>query len=286
MQDGDEPTIDGDNGARGHRSAPFSEAPETAPDVAAICPFLALEGPDGSLLDAVSEVDPASRCTALGDPIALSSLQQELVCLTDAHVNCSRYLRGLLLAATPPPKPRREPIAPAVIGSIFVLAAALAASFGFLAARGGFSIPISSPAPSLTVAVATLPPDATASPLPSLAPSVVAESSEPSASIEPSPSPEPTPSPTPVATPAPTSRPTPRPRTPTPAPTSDRFAVLTKCPATSDCWIYVVRAGDNLESITHWFGVSYNRTLAMNPWLKDPTTIHAGDQLRIPTPTR
>jgi hypothetical protein len=60
--------------------------------------------------------------------------------------------------------------------------------------------------------------------------------------------------------------------------------VLTKCPGTSDCWIYVIRSGDNLVSIAHWFGVDYDRMRAMNPRLRVP--IHAGDQLRIPTPTR
>jgi LysM repeat protein len=60
--------------------------------------------------------------------------------------------------------------------------------------------------------------------------------------------------------------------------------VLTKCPSTPDCWIYVIRAGDNLTSIANWFGVSFDRVIAMNPGLSRP--IHAGDQLRIPTPTR
>jgi len=46
----------------------------------------------------------------------------------------------------------------------------------------------------------------------------------------------------------------------------------------------VIRAGDNLESIAHWFGVSYSRVLAMNPNLRIP--IQPGDKLRIPTPTR
>jgi hypothetical protein len=84
-----------------------------------------------------------------------------------------------------------------------------------------------------------------------------------------------------MPTPTPTPNPTP---TPTPQGSSDRYAVLTKCPSTPDCWIYVIRAGDNLTSIAHWFGVSYSRMLAMNPDLRVP--IHAGDKLLIPTPTR
>jgi spore germination protein YaaH len=79
--------------------------------------------------------------------------------------------------------------------------------------------------------------------------------------------------------------PTPRPtHTPASGATSDRLAVLTKCPGTSDCYIYVIRSGDNLVSIVHWFGVDLDRVRAMNPNLRVP--IHAGDKLRIPTPTR
>jgi LysM repeat protein len=85
----------------------------------------------------------------------------------------------------------------------------------------------------------------------------------------------------PTATPVPTSTPA-----TTPVPTSDRFALLTACPSTPNCWIYVIRSGDNLRSIANYFGVSYNRILQMNPSITDPTTIHAGQKLRIPTPTR
>ena len=46
----------------------------------------------------------------------------------------------------------------------------------------------------------------------------------------------------------------------------------------------MIRSGDNLQSIANWFGVSYDRMLDMNPGLTIP--IHAGDHLKIPTPTR
>jgi hypothetical protein len=72
--------------------------------------------------------------------------------------------------------------------------------------------------------------------------------------------------------------------TPTPKPSSDRYAVLTACPSTPNCWVYVIRSGDNLVSIANWFGVSYARVRSMNPNLRIP--IHTGDHLRIPTPTR
>ena len=60
--------------------------------------------------------------------------------------------------------------------------------------------------------------------------------------------------------------------------------MLTECPVTPNCWVYVIRSGDNLVSIANWFGVNYDRMRAMNPRLRVP--IHTGDRLLIPTPTR
>jgi hypothetical protein len=246
-----------------------------------ICRFLALETSDGTL-QAASGVDPANRCTAIGEPVPQSGRQQELVCSVAAHVNCPRYLRGVLMAGSPPPPAARQPVSPAVIGATFVLLAALAASFGFLAVRGGFNLPSPAGSPALVAVVDS--PAPTPTPNPSVPASTPAPTPSPSPTIEPSPSIAPTPSASIAPTPSPTPTPTQRPPAVTPPPTSDRFAVLTKCPSTPDCWIYVIRAGDNLTSIANWFGVSYDRMIAMNPDLRRP--IHAGDQLRIPTPTR
>lgn len=260
-------------------SSPFSPAPPTPPpDEPSICQFLAAPNPDGTFGPPVPDVDPSNHCTAVGEPVPQFPQQQHLVCLTAAHVDCPRYLRGVLLAGVPPP-PAREPISPAVIGSALVLLAAIAASFGFLAIRGGFDLAVATASPAL-IAVAATPtvapsvaigPSPTASEAPSATPSAM-----PSPTSAPTPAPTPTSSPTPPLTPA-----TPK---PTPAPTSDRFALLTRCPSTPDCWIYTIRSGDNLRSIANYFGVSYDRVLAMNPNLRRP--IHAGDKLRIPTPTR
>jgi LysM repeat protein len=60
--------------------------------------------------------------------------------------------------------------------------------------------------------------------------------------------------------------------------------LLSPCPSTPNCWIYTVRAGDNLQSIANYFGVSLNSIRAMNPGLTTP--IHPGDKLRLPPPTR
>jgi LysM repeat protein len=263
----------------GERATGPFRAEQVDPDLPRpICRFLSIATVDGTFVPA-SRLDTANRCMSNVDPVAQSGRQQELVCLTAAHVNCPRYLRGILLAATPAPPLPRQPIAPAVIAATLVLAAAIAASFGFLAVRGSFSLPVSSPA---LVAVV-------ASPSPTRIPSpTVAASALPTPSPTASPTPSPTPAPTASATSTPTPTPTPPIATPRPTPkptaTSDRYALLTKCPSTPDCWIYVIRSGDNLQSIANWFGVSYSRMLDMNPGLTIP--IHAGDHLRIPTPTR
>jgi LysM domain len=259
-------------------AAPFRTVPIAAPiDPPALCQFLASERPDGTIGPPLAFVDPRNRCIALTDPVAQSPQQQHLVCLTAAHVDCPRYLRGVLLAGTPPPRQRREPISPAVIGAALVLLGAIAASFGFLAVRGSFDLVSTTQSPPAVAVVPSSTP--TRAPVASSTPVVASPSPSPDPSV-PVVTPEPS-SPPPQATPAPTPRPTPA---PTPRPTSDRFALLTRCPSTPDCWIYVIRSGDNLRSIANYFGVSYDRMLAMNPNLKRP--IHAGEQLRIPTPTR
>jgi len=255
-------------------SGPF-RAEQVDPDLPRpICRFLSIATVDGTFVPA-SRLDTANRCTSNVDPVAQSGRQQELMCLTAAHVNCPRYLRGILLAGTPAPPQPREPIAPAVIAAALVLAAAIAASFGFLAVRGSFSLPVPSAALVAVVASASPAPPRSTTVAPSAVPT-------PSSSVQPTPAPTPSPSvtPSPTSTP-PTPTPTARPR---PTATSDRYALLTKCPSTPDCWVYVIRAGDNLQSIANWFGVSYSRMLDMNPGLAIP--IHAGDHLRIPTPTR
>jgi hypothetical protein len=291
VQEGDRPGPDGAISTGTRSSIPFRTPPPLPGDEPSICRFLAREAADGSLGPPTPTVDPDHRCVALVDPLPQSSRQQELVCLAAAHTTCPRYLRGMLLIDAPPPAARRESMSTAVVGAALVFIAAIAASFAFLAVRGGFDF-----------AAATNP-----------SPSQVAVASQPSgsfaaaASVRPVATPTPRPTATPAATPAPTPSATPAPRpsataapTPTPArtpaptptpggsaaagPTSDRLAVLTRCPGTSNCWIYVIRPGDNLFSIVHWFGVDYARVRAMNPTLVIP--IHAGEQLRIPTPTR
>ncbi|HEX5824225.1 MAG TPA: LysM domain-containing protein [Candidatus Limnocylindrales bacterium] len=275
MAEADGTTAGAPDPAPDRAATPFRPAIETPlADSRHVCPFLATEGPDGALRAAIGWPGPANRCTAVGDPQPQSDRQQELVCLTASHVNCPRYLRGEALAAAPPPKPVREPISAAVVGSALVLAAALAASLGFLVVRGGFDLPIASPGASQLAAISTASPAPSRTPGPS--PSLPAGPS-PSLRSSPVPTPAPTPAPTPGPTPAPTLR-------QTPAPSSNRYLLLTPCPSTPSCWIYTVRRGDNLQSIANYFGVALDRIRAMNPGLSTP--IRPGDRLRLPPPTR
>jgi hypothetical protein len=258
-------------------------AVDAADEPADPCRFLAALDEDGRRSAPLAWVDGANVCVAIGDPAPQSARQQELVCLASAHRNCPRYLRGLLIERTPPPARARQPISSAVVVSALILVASLAASFGFLAVRGSLSVALAGPsAGSSQVAVV---PTGSVAIVPSAS---SAETSPPSISPGPSASPIPGPSasPSPIPTPSPTVAPTPKPTaTPTPRPSSDRFAVLTACPSTPDCWIYVVRSGDNLVSIAHWFGVPLQAVYDMNPWLRT-TGLRAGQHLRIPTPTR
>lgn len=248
------------------------------------CPFLRTVDGATVLRPPIEAPDAANRCTAVGAPAPQSSRQQQLVCLTAGHGNCPRYLRGALVPTEPIVRSavKRGPSS-AVIASALILVAAAAASVGFLLVRGGLSVPTASIAPGNVAAI-------TGSPAPSSAvaviePSPVRPTTAPTASPPPTPTSTPTTAPTPSPTAAPTTAPPPAP-TPTAAPTSDRYALLKPCPSKPDCWIYTVRAGDNLVSIVNWFGVPYDTVLNMNPQVGDPTTIRAGDEIRVPLPTR
>ncbi|HEY4752959.1 MAG TPA: LysM domain-containing protein, partial [Candidatus Limnocylindrales bacterium] len=89
----------------------------------------------------------------------------------------------------------------------------------------------------------------------------------------------------PTATPRPVPTPRPTPAGAAGTASASRLAVLRPCAGQAGCYVYSVRAGDNLFSIAHWFGVPLSSIYAMNPTVQR-SGIHPGMQLRIPTPTR
>jgi LysM repeat protein len=239
-----------------------------------VCPFLRAAA-DGRLVAPVESPDPSNRCAALSEAVPQSLRQQELVCLSSGHVNCPRYLRGAAVAIeapTPVVRAGRTLTTP-VFASLIVLVMAVTASVAFALTRGGLVLHGAGPSPSL-VAVLPTPSSLAVEPTPAVSPVA------PSLAASVAPTPSSTPSTTPSSTP--TTTPTPKPQA---TPTSDRYKVLKACPNTPKCWIYTVRRGDNVFSIANYFGVSQDSIYARNPWLRQ-TGLRAGQQLRLPPPTR
>lgn len=266
--------------------------------VLAVCPFLHTIDPAGAQGAPIDAPDPANRCAALAEPVPQSFRQQELVCLTSGHVNCPRYARGSTgskratestratvptvanesTGTTRPTLPTvltervhsRPRLTKATAGALAVLVVAFLVSIGFVVANGGLVLTAAVPPTGGVLGeIETAPPGAAPTPVVTAVPTPVA-------------TPSIAPSPTPIATPVPAT-PVPTPK-PTPRPTSDRYALLTPCPGTPNCYVYVIRSGDNLFSIARYFGVSQKTVEAMNPWVKNGLV--AGRGLRIPTPTR
>ena len=289
----------------GSSQLPFAVNPEPSHD--AICPFFQTIDVDGAPGAPIEAPDAANRCTALREPVPQSLRQQELVCLTSGHFNCPRYLRGSLVTGHPakaektgqavrpdktsdsakpdktshvikPEKvtPAGRTFTPALAGSLIVLTLAFLVSLGFVVTNGGLVLTPAAPTPSGTGGVLA-----------------EVESAAPSASPTPLPTPSPTPmptattTPTPTATPIATASPTPSPTatpTPTPRPTSDRYALLKPCTDAPNCYLYVIRSGDNLYSIARYFGVPQSTIEAWNPWTQNGLTV--GRSLRLPPPTK
>lgn len=165
-------------------------------------------------------------------------------------------------------------VTPAIAAALAVLAASFALSVAFVLANGGLDLPAAqrpTGSPAATNGIADASPSATAVVGASAAPPSASPAPSSTAATEAPPSPS-----------VPTARPTTR---PTPRPTSNRYDLLTRCPSTPDCWIYVVRQGDNLVSIAKYFGVPFNVVEERNPWTKT-TALVAGQKLLLPPPTR
>ena len=237
---------------------------------AATCPFFRSETADGHLRAPIEAPHSANRCAAFGDPKPQSPRQQNYVCLAATHVDCPRYLRGAV-AVRKATRRRRRVTTPTLV-AIVILIVSAGASFAFVVARGGLTLPVapdsaSAPVTARATSAPTVGSVAAATGTPTASPA-------PTVSPTPSPTPEPTPTPTAVATPA-----------ATPRPSSDRYALLEPCADKPDCYVYTIRRGDNLWSIADYFGVPLATVKALNPWTVK-SGINPGDQLILPPPTR
>jgi hypothetical protein len=277
------------------------------------CHFLRSVEPDGRLADAQQTAVPTHRCAAYGDPLPLSLRQQELVCLQRVHVSCPRYVRGTLLAnenqSQPASEDRRASGVPilsiagfGLVGLAIAILVAAMLGIGPLVGGGpGHSSPSAS-----KIAVASRRPSARPSPSTIVTASPTPASSRPASptpTLEASPTDTPTntpqPTPTPEVTPSPTAQVTPTPGPGSswpPGATASRMSLVVPCTDQTDCYVYTVRGagpppsgngskvGDTVSNIARFFGVSIKRIYAMNPTAS--SGIRAGEQLRIPPPTR
>ncbi len=225
------------------------------------------------------------------------------MCLRAAHTDCPRYIKGTAALQDPAGTNRSSNVPRATVAALLILVLSAGISFGFVVQRGGIELPAAAAPTSSAIALAPSPsPEPSLDPViepslaPSDAPSVEASASAPSlaptasaeASPSPSPSSPPSPSPSPTVAPttAPTASPTEAPTVkPTKKPTSDRYKLLDPCPDKPRCWIYVVRSGDNLYSIAHYFGIPLGVIYDWNPRYPG-ARLRVGDQIRMPPPRR
>jgi nucleoid-associated protein YgaU len=161
--------------------------------------------------------------------------------------------------------PIRRTLTPAVLLAAAFLVGCAGVSIAFVAAHGGLEVPAIAGA-SGGVAVAS----------PSLAP----VPSEAPATAVPSPS-EPRPTPTPAV---PTEAPVPTPpavASPTPAASLDSLAVLPGCPDHPGCYLYTVRRGDTLGTISDRWAIGLWIVEALNPEIRNPSTIVPGQVIYL-----
>lgn len=254
---------------------PTSGVPvDPASTAVSVCRFLARVGGDGRLLPPGTTADAAHACVAVGEPLGQSLRQQELLCLRVGHTDCPRYLRGILVRGAPPPpsfadRARRIPIA--IVVAILLLVASAGLTVGFVVVHGGFAVPALDATPSPAASAIA---DGHPSPSAASSPAAASPKSSPKAS------PRATPRPSPTAAIANASPSWP------PGATASRMSLVTPCPGTPDCYLYVVRPDDKLGAIADYFGTTLQRVLQLNPWITDPSVIRVGDTITLPPPTR
>lgn len=158
--------------------------------------------------------------------------------------------------------PARRALTPAVVLAAAFATACAALSIAFVAAHGGLEVPTVG-ASSAPVAAATASPAITTQPS-----QATAQGSEPPASI----------APTTVPT---ESLPSGSPPEPTPAPSADPLTALPGCPDHPGCFLYTVRRGDTLSTISDRWLIGLWILEALNPQVTDPGTIVVGQTLYL-----
>ena len=258
-------------------AVPGTAALSTAPDTAAVCPFLLA----GDAAWRSSTVSRDHRCHAVAPAAILAGDKQRRLCLVDKHVGCSTYIAAtaaLVEPGAPATRPLhrsvtktaplvldrgRLPIAVPVLPGRGVgqsgLVALMVVAFGALAVtRLGNGGPGIDPAAGVdttspSASQAAVAPTAASSP-----------DTEPTRTLVPS-EVEPTAAATPAPTPAPTSTPrattTPR---PTPGPTT-----------------HTVQRGDTLSGIASEYGTTWQVLAELNK-LDDPRRLRVGQVLKLP----
>lgn len=261
-------------------AVPGTAALSTAPDTAAVCPYLLAA--DSAWRS--STVSRDHRCHAVAPAAALAADKQRRLCLVSEHVGCATYLaatavledggsvearplhrsvtktaplvldRGRLPFAVP------VPALPDRAGQAG-LVALMVVAFGALAVSrlggGGSGISpaagVDGASPTAAAVASATPPDATTVPATPAAPTRTLVPSN----VEPSSSPTPSPTPDPAETPAPTASPTVRPAT------------------------YTVQAGDTLSGIAGAHGTTWQILAKLND-IENPRGLRVGQVLKLP----
>ena len=240
------------------------------------CPFLSAIAADDRLRTPILAPDTANRCLSSGVPTAVLGRDQAALCLDPAHETCPRYVRATMGPVEGTPVQPDRGISLPILAAVALLVVAAVVGGISVAARGDLSAGAASSAAPGAVAVptATSPAAVGESPAPASADAgVVAPGSSPGLAAAPGAA---SAAPSAAATPAPTPIP--------PSPTPAAYPGLTPCPRVPDCYVYVVKRGDNLTGVATRYGLTLDEVLAKNPKITDPSRIVNGQKIRLPTP--